>query len=117
MFGERISGPNNPPKGLMIYGEAFSHRDIKDGSSNTIIIAEDSDFGDGQWINGRNIFDQAFPINAAPTFENDIRSRHPNGANISLADGSTHFLNETISLDALAAICTRAGGEVTSNPF
>lgn len=117
MFGERISGPNNPPKGLMIYGEAFSHRDIKDGSSNTIIVAEDSDFSDGQWINGRNIFDQAFPINAAPAFENDIRSRHPQGANVSLADGSTHFINQAISLEPLAAICTRAGGEVTNYPF
>lgn len=115
MYGERISGPNNPPKGLMVYGRSYAHRDIRDGSSNTIIVAEDSDFSDGQWINGRNIFDQAFPINAAPAFENDIRSRHPNGANIALADGSTHFIRDSIELNVLAAICTRAGGETNHN--
>ena len=117
MFGERITGPNNPPKGLMVYGQAYSHRDIKDGSSHTIIIGEDSDFSDGQWINGRNIFDQAFPINAAPGFENDIRSRHPGGANVALADGSTHFLSESTELELLAALCTRAGGETSHNFF
>jgi len=112
MFGERITGPNNPPKGLMVYGESYSHRDITDGSSHTIIIAEDSDFSDGQWINGRNLFDQAFAINRAPNFENDIRSRHPDGANAAFADGHVRFLAEEIDLETLAAICTRAGGEV-----
>lgn len=115
MFGERITSPNNPPKGLMVYEQAYAHRDIHDGASNTIIVAEDSDFSDGQWINGRNLFDQAFPINSAPEFENDIRSRHPSGANIALADGSVHFLNQTIELRILAALCTRAGGEIIDN--
>jgi len=115
MFGERITSPNNPPKGLMLYGKALSHRDIPDGSSNTIIVAEDSDFGDGQWINGRNIFDQAFAINEAPAFENDIRSNHPGGANAAFADGSCHFLPETTDLEILAALCTRKGGEINHN--
>ena len=115
MFGERITSPNNPPKGLMIYGDAKSHRDIPDGSSNTIIVAEDSDFSDGQWINGRNIFDQAFAINAAPAFENDIRSKHPGGAAAVFADGHVSFLAEQMELQTLAAICTRAGQEVVGN--
>ena len=115
IFGERITSPNTPPKGLMIYGEALSHSDITDGSSNTLIVAEDSDFSDGQWINGRNLFDQAFPINAAPSFENDIRSNHPGGANGSLADGSCHFIGENIELEILAALCTRSGGETNHN--
>lgn len=112
IYGERITGPNEPPKGLMVYGTARSHRDIPDGSSNTMIVAEDSDFSDGQWINGRNVFDQAFAINAAPAFENDIRSRHSAGANAVFADGHVRFLNEQMNLMTLAAICTRAGKEV-----
>ncbi len=115
MFGERITSPNNPPKGMMVYEKAHAHRDIRDGSSNTIIVAEDSDFSDGQWINGLNIFDQAFAVNAAPEFENDIRSRHPQGANIALADGSAHFINDSIDLQILAALCTRDGGEINHN--
>ncbi len=115
IFGERITSPNDPPKGVMIYGRALSLRDVTDGSSHTLIVAEDSDFSDGQWINGRNLFDQAFGINQAPGFENDIRSNHPQGANGVLADGSCHFLNENLDLEILAAICTRSGGETDHN--
>ena len=98
----------------MLYNKTISMQDIQDGTSNTLIIAEDSDFTDGQWINGRNLFDQAFAINAAPEFENDIRSKHPNGANALFCDGSTRFLSEAMELEVLAAICTRAGREVVS---
>ena len=115
IFGERINSPNNPPKGLMVFDQAFGHADITDGSSNTLIVAEDSDFSDGEWINGRNVFDQAFAINAAPAFENDIRSNHPGGANGVFADGHVQFLTETMDLFTLGAICTRASGEVAND--
>jgi prepilin-type N-terminal cleavage/methylation domain-containing protein/prepilin-type processing-associated H-X9-DG protein len=109
--GERITGPNNPPKGVMLYDVAFRLTEITDGASQTLIISEDSGFSDGQWINGRNIFDQAFAINQAPAFENDIRSDHPGGANGLFCDGSVRFLSEGMSLNVLAALCTRAGKE------
>ena len=112
IYGERINSPNNPPKGTMLYDEAVRIDDIRDGTTNTLLIAEDSQWPDGQWINGRNIFDQAFAINSAPEFENDIRSLHPGGAMGVLGDGSVHFLAETMDLETLGAICTRAGGEV-----
>lgn len=115
IYGERITSPNNPPKGMMLYDRALSVADVSDGTSNTLIISEDSGFEDGQWINGRNIFDQAFAINQAPAFENDIRSEHPGGANGLLTDGSARFLKESMELKVLAALCTRAGGEVTSS--
>ena len=119
IYGERLGWPgrpaaqrpNNPPKGPMIYDRAFSIRTIPDGTSRTLIVAEDTQWLDGQWINGRNIFDQAFAINSAPAIENDIRSRHPGGANVLVADGAVRFLPEDLSLPVLAAICTRAKGE------
>ncbi len=111
MFGERITGPNNPPNGTMLYDVAFRISQISDGTSKTILIAEDSVFSEGQWINGRNVFDQAFAINAAPLFENDMRSDHPDGANALLVDGSVHLLTETLELRTLAALCTRAKGD------
>ena len=112
IFGERITSPNNPPKGVMLIDRAISIRDIKDGTSHTLIVAEDSKSPDAQWINGRNIFDQAFPINQAPAFENDIRSEHPGGADGVFCDGSVRFLSESLDDELLAAICTRALGEV-----
>jgi len=96
----------------MLYTRAISIADIRDGTSNTLIVSEDSAWGDGQWINGLNVFDQAYPINRAPAFENDIRSEHPGGAFGLFCDGSVRFLTETMELETLAAICTRAGGEV-----
>lgn len=115
IFGERISSPNHPPKGCMIYDVAFRYVDIQDGHSTTLIIGEDSAWTDGQWINGRSLFDQAFAINQAPPFENDLRSDHPGGAHGLFVDGSVRFLGNRTSLAVLAAICTRAGREPISD--
>jgi prepilin-type N-terminal cleavage/methylation domain-containing protein len=112
ILGERISGPNHPPKGIMIYDHAHREADVRDGLSNTLIVAEDTGWPDGQWINGRNLFDQAYAINSAPALENDIRSQHPGGAQVVLADGGVRFLANELQLPILAALCTRAGREV-----
>ena len=115
IFGEIITSPNDPPKGTMLIDQAISIRDVTDGTSNTLIVAEDSRSPDAQWINGRNIFDQAFPINQVPAgiaIENEIRSEHHGGANGVFCDGSVRFLSENMSNTALAAICTRDRGEV-----
>lgn len=116
IYGERITSPNNPPKGAMLYDRAIALLEITDGASSTLIVSEDSSFLDGQWINGRNVFDQAYPINRAPAFENDIRSLHPGGANGLYCDGSARFLEQTMPMPILAAICTRAGRELALDP-
>jgi prepilin-type N-terminal cleavage/methylation domain-containing protein/prepilin-type processing-associated H-X9-DG protein len=118
IFGERIRSPNNPPKGAMLYDRRLNMADIRDGLSNTLFVAEDSQWQDGQWINGLNIFDQAYAINHHPPpgqyVENEIRSDHPGGANGVFGDGSVRFLYEQMELEVLAAICTRAGGEANT---
>jgi prepilin-type N-terminal cleavage/methylation domain-containing protein/prepilin-type processing-associated H-X9-DG protein len=112
IHGERITSANQPPKGIMLYDQPVSPPMIRDGLSNTLIVGECAGFADGQWINGRNLFDQSpFPMNHAPSFEQDLRSDHPGGANGLFADGSARLLSETMALTPLAAICTRAGGE------
>ena len=111
IYGERIVSTNNPPRGVMIHDRAIRFRDILDGTTHTLNVSEDADFRDGQWINAWNLFDQAFSINRAPKFENDIRSMHPQGANGLFCDGSVVFLNESIDLEILAALCTRNGRE------
>lgn len=115
IFGERILSPNKPPRGMMIYDTAFSVAEVLDGTTHTLAIGEDAGWPDGQWINGRTIFDQAYPVNAAPPFENDLRSEHPRGAHGLFADGSVRFLHDETSLSVLAAICTRAGNDSAGN--
>ncbi len=107
IYGERIISPNNPPKGVMLYDRAISIAQIPDGTSHTMIVSEDSDSQDGQWINALNVFDVAYAVNQAPPFEDDIKSKHPGGANGLFCDGSVQFLTESMDLTVLAAICTR----------
>ena len=49
------------------------------------------------------------------TSDDEIYSFHPGGANALFADGSVHFLKETISVRSIAALVTRAGGEIISS--
>ena len=113
MFGPRGLGnpsfTNNPPRGAMIFNQAISLSQIKDGSSQTIHVGEDPEAINGFWISGHNIFDQCCPINARPPteFGEELTSQHPGGVNTLFADGSARFLKQTMNAKTLAAICTR----------
>jgi prepilin-type N-terminal cleavage/methylation domain-containing protein/prepilin-type processing-associated H-X9-DG protein len=48
------------------------------------------------------------------TSDDEIYAFHPGGANALFADGSVHFLKETISVRSIAALVTRAGVEILS---
>jgi prepilin-type processing-associated H-X9-DG protein len=111
--------------------------DITDGTSNTLLIAEDA--GRPQlWRAGRPVAgpfalggpwaSSANPVLVAGasadgatepgpcaincTNDRQIYSFHPGGANSLFADGSVHFLHAGIDIRTLAALATRAGGEV-----
>lgn len=121
LYGEAIppiptNGTWNAANGMMLYDRAITIAEVRDGTSNTLVVSEDTTSNDGQWINGLNIFDQKYAINYTPDdprlWENEIRSDHPGGAYGVFADGSVRFLNETMDLKILKAIITRAGGEI-----
>ena len=44
-----------------------------------------------------------------------FKSHHPGGANFVFADGSVHFLKQTIAMTTYCALGSRAGGEVISS--
>ena len=46
------------------------------------------------------------------TNDGELYSFHPKGANAVFADGSVRFLGSAMSIQVLAALITRAGGEV-----
>jgi prepilin-type processing-associated H-X9-DG protein/prepilin-type N-terminal cleavage/methylation domain-containing protein len=61
-----------------------------------------------------HIFDQYKPIDARPAVEFgvELTSQHPGGVNVLFADGSVRFLKQTMGVQPLAALRTRAGTEV-----
>ncbi|HEY1602386.1 MAG TPA: DUF1559 domain-containing protein [Pirellulales bacterium] len=113
IYGPRFNGDSNsPPRGMMLYDVAVSLSMVGDGTSMTLIVSEDSEFLPiGEWISGMNIFDVSYPLNTAPTIDNDIHSQHPSGANGLFVDGGARFLNNEMSTVVLSAICTRSDRE------
>jgi prepilin-type processing-associated H-X9-DG protein len=110
--GERIVSPNLPEKGALVHDRSFAEREITDGLSRTLFVGECAagPWADGQWLNGRNLFDQAYAVNW-PTWEDELRSRHPGGAMALFGDGAVRLLVDATDLRVLAAVCTRSGGE------
>lgn len=123
-------------EGVFPINAARSLPDIRDGSSNTILIAEcagrpqlwqgrrevpDVWLSGGPWAS-RNLLwcrgatpdGTAFFGTCAINCTNDraVYSFHTGGANAVFADGSVHFLKAAIDIRVFARLVTRAGGEV-----
>jgi prepilin-type N-terminal cleavage/methylation domain-containing protein/prepilin-type processing-associated H-X9-DG protein len=131
--------PKVDPTFVGVLGKNVFRRiaDITDGTSTTLMVAEDggrnqhwrlgrlvSVMGaeDGGWVNpSGNIalkgYDAATDSVPGPCAINCINEQqvyafHSGGANGLLADGSVHFLRANIDINVLAHLITRAGGEV-----
>jgi prepilin-type N-terminal cleavage/methylation domain-containing protein len=115
MFG--VGDPALPlGNGVMVYDRRISAKQIGDGLSRTIIVAEDTGRGANlrsAWIDGQNCFDQTGPINS--TQNNEIWSDHPGGALVAMCDGSAHFLSDEMAERVLYALCTRDLGELIAD--
>ena len=114
---------------------------IIDGAANTIMIAEDAGrpalwrvgrriagsdqaVKGGAWagpnngfvIDGSTLDGTSSPGSCAMNCTNDgeMYSFHGGGANAAFADGSVHFLHDSMSIRVLAALVTRSGAEIVS---
>ncbi len=118
--------PDPEADGVLFQSSKVKIGDISDGSSNTLAIGEILGNGIGSnsgyfWISW-DILHTANGINItvnAPLFSpwnvqvTGFSSYHPGGCHFAFADGSVHFLNEGIDHRVLAALTTRAEGDVS----
>jgi prepilin-type processing-associated H-X9-DG protein len=128
------------PRGVLVPNQTTRLSDIMDGTTNTLLLTEDAG-RPRQWRMGRPGPDQTVdggpwagfhtgimlagfdpttetrpgpcPLNCSN--EREVYGFHPGGASAVFADGSVHFLQAGMNLRTLAALVTRAGGEVVSD--
>ena len=109
------------------YLNPVSFGDVSDGLTHTFMVGEDipdqndysATFYAGQGNNSTEIPLNRFYEPPRPFAWYDVmgfKSLHPGGANFAMADGSIHFINESIDYDLYQALSTRAGGEMASVP-
>jgi prepilin-type N-terminal cleavage/methylation domain-containing protein/prepilin-type processing-associated H-X9-DG protein len=143
-----IPGSPNPLPGLWVYrgvlvpNQMTRIADIRDGTSNTIVLTEDAGrpqlWRDAQAVPGQEqavpggpwagfktgitLEGSSFDGTSRPgpcalncTNDHEVYSFHPAGANAVFADGSVHFLQKNMSIRVLAALVTRAGREIVSS--
>ncbi len=120
--------------GVFASGVGCRISQIRDGTSNTLMVGEVTGAGpssnDGHFWIAWNLLDTFDGINGPftviggewPTSSFGMRdtgfsSYHPGGCHFLLADGSVQFLSENIDSTTLAALTSRAGGELSANTF
>jgi prepilin-type N-terminal cleavage/methylation domain-containing protein/prepilin-type processing-associated H-X9-DG protein len=148
-FCSGTGSANDPSGGLasngtIIYDEHIQFKHITDGTSNTMMIAEQSwdcgptrtwivgilgamgDDGTGYIYNSKNVM---WPMKTAFREKPDeawsgygrndtsIGSMHPGGTHVAMCDGSVRFLNEDIELRELKALATRANDDMNNPPL
>jgi prepilin-type processing-associated H-X9-DG protein len=115
----------HPRAGVFGYTRVTRTSDIKDGLSQTILVAE-TDFEPGPWMSGgrstiRSVVPTQRPYlgkgrpfggNHKPGFGNWISGEnHGDGGYVAFADGSVRFVREAIHPEVFEAMATIAGGE------
>ncbi len=129
VFGsnEMEDGPG-AGNGIFFRNSKISIAKIQDGTSNTLMVGERStNLHLPTWTGAISGLDEApalvlgsadHPPNDPAAHEEDFWSRHTQGVNFLLADGSVQILGNSINPVTYQALATRRGGEpLTDLPF
>jgi prepilin-type N-terminal cleavage/methylation domain-containing protein len=121
------------PEGVIFPISKIKPKEVTDGLSHTMFIAESREEKLRVWIDGRTAAYTALAYNNGPSLASTPpalnftpyyhdgggmkcdygpSSMHPGGAHHLFGDGSVHFLLDTISKSTYVGLCTRAGGEL-----
>jgi len=140
VFG--VSEPGVDGEGIFFRNSKIAVKDIKDGTSQTMIVGERSFlWGQATWVGAvtkaklfpppnspaQLIIDNASamvlghtsegPPNAPGIEANNFSSAHGQGANMLFADGHGRFISTNIDRMVFRYLSTRAGGEIISGDY
>jgi len=128
--------------GVLEVNKVWSIPEIRDGTSNTSVIAEDAGRPDrwqagklitangqtdGSWADRDNEYiTHGFtadgnttpgPCHTNCTNNNEVYSFHTGGANHVFADGSVHFIQASMDIRLFVKLLTRSGNDIVPNDF
>jgi prepilin-type processing-associated H-X9-DG protein len=102
----------HPRAGVFGYDRRTRPGDIRDGASNTLLLAE-TGFANGPWTAGGAATVRGLDPGRQPYVGRgrQFGGTHGGGVMVALADGSVRFLDESIDPRVFEALATVAGGE------
>ena len=136
-YPELVVGPHGgfATGGAMRHDAAVRMADILDGTSHTYLLGELSWKGAGtyrNWARGADVAEGCKCIASAKNIEHGIGvlaytaglefndasfgSMHPGGTHFAYADGSVHFVTESINMGVYKSMASSAEGEVVDAP-
>ena len=112
--------------GIFFHNSRITFNDVRDGLTNTVFVGERSSrFGGSLWQGVVPEADAAMarivgvgdhaPNDPHHHFD-DFSSEHRGGVHFVFGDNSVRMLSEKIDLKVYQGMCTRAGGEIPSEP-
>lgn len=126
--------------GILQPNQTWSIAEVRDGTSNTILICETAGRADrhqagklitpqGQTDGGWTDYDSSYVThgysadgNATPgpchtncTNNNEVYAFHSGGANIAFADGSVKFVRQTVNIRVFVKLLTRSGQDIATD--
>jgi len=120
----------NCTNGVLGYLTSVRMRDVRDGTSQTIMLGEQRDPVSNNRYVYRSVYNgmtrhtgvpmQSWPVTARysggnPTWATDFGSHHEGGAFFTFTDGATRFLSENIDQGVFASLGTRANNEIVDD--
>lgn len=106
LVGERINGPF---RGTNSHGVHVTYETTWSGAVREITEPDDDH---GHMV----MFQTGHTPNSLESDDRDVSAPHPQGAHFLYADGSVHFIAETIEFSLYQALSTKAGREAVSSP-
>jgi len=136
-FASLAGGVPSGDTGTLRYNTNTRILEMSDGTTNTIVIAEDAgriqryqmgkvvsgsfasggawaDYNSEYYVHGSNLDGSGGSCSVNCDNDNEIYAFHTGGAMVLMGDGSVQFLRSSVQASIIAALVSRAGGEVAS---